>query len=313
MSWFPPLERINAEIFTGMPGHFRRAKRSDWADANKGGAQIDSFLEGPSFDLEGFLYVTDIPHGRVFRISPDGDWSLVAEYDGWPNGLKIGPDGRIIITDYKKGLMRLAPQAGAVEPYYVKIRSESFKGVNDLVFARNGDIYFTDQGQTGMQDPSGRVYRLTADGRLEKLIDNCPSPNGIALDVEEKHLFVALTRACQIWRAPITRDGVLGKVGVFAHTPGGVSGPDGLAINRENGLIIANPGHGCAWVTDRFGVPLFCVLSPTGRTVTNVAFSPANPHMLYMTESETGHILRARLPVAGHLLASHQGSSHEQR
>lgn len=30
----------------------------------------DSFLEGPSFDRAGNLYVVDIPYGRVFRISP---------------------------------------------------------------------------------------------------------------------------------------------------------------------------------------------------------------------------------------------------
>lgn len=54
-----------------------------------------------SFDRAGNLYVTDIPFGRVFRISPAGEWTLVTEYDGWPNGLKIHKDGRIFITDYK--------------------------------------------------------------------------------------------------------------------------------------------------------------------------------------------------------------------
>jgi sugar lactone lactonase YvrE len=43
--------------------------------------------------------------------------------------------------------------SGKVSPFYTHIRSESFKGLNDLVIASNGDIYFTDQGQTGMQDP----------------------------------------------------------------------------------------------------------------------------------------------------------------
>jgi gluconolactonase len=64
-------------------------------------------------------------------------------------------------------------------------QSESFKGCNDLTFARNEDLYFTDQGQTGVHDPSGRVYRLTAGGNLVRLIDNCPSPNGLVLDPDE--------------------------------------------------------------------------------------------------------------------------------
>ena len=48
--------------------------------------------------------------------------------------------------------------------------SERFKGPNDLVFARNGDLYFTDQGQTGPHDPMGRVYRLRPAGRLNCLL-----------------------------------------------------------------------------------------------------------------------------------------------
>jgi gluconolactonase len=45
--------------------------------------------------------------------------------------------------------------------------------------ASNGDVYFTDQGQTGLHDPTGRVYRLAPDGRLDCLIDTGISPNGL--------------------------------------------------------------------------------------------------------------------------------------
>jgi hypothetical protein len=76
---------------------FRKSRRSGWADANRGCLEIDSFLEGPSFDREGRLYVTDIPFGRVFRIDPGGEREQITEYDGWPNGLKIHRDGRIFI------------------------------------------------------------------------------------------------------------------------------------------------------------------------------------------------------------------------
>src|SRR5262245_26540153 len=69
------------EVFTAMPEKFRRrGVRTAWADANRGGAETDSFLEGPVFDALGNLYVADIPYGRVFRIDPAGDWALVAEF-----------------------------------------------------------------------------------------------------------------------------------------------------------------------------------------------------------------------------------------
>lgn len=301
MGWFAEPRRLRAEVYSRLPDHFRVRTASAWADANKGGEPIDSFLEGPAFDRAGNLHLVDIPHGRIFRVAPSGDWLLVAQYDGWPNGLAIDPEGRILIADYRRGLLALDAVTGAVSPLVPHVRSESFKGLNDLVIARDGSIYFTDQGQTGMQDPSGRVYRWTSDRRLERLLDTCPSPNGIALSPSGGHLFVAMTRACQIWRMAVTRDAIMSKVNVFCHTPGGVSGPDGLAATEDDGLVVANPGHGCAWVLDGFGVPFLKVESPTGRAVTNVAFAPHDPQILIMTESESGTVLAAHLPVRGHV------------
>src|SRR3546814_3636112 len=95
---------------------------------------MHSFLEGPSVDREGNLYLVDIPYGRILRVARDGTFSLAAEYDGWPNGLKIHKDGRIFIADHKIGIMVLDPVSGRVEPYLTQIRREGLKGVNDLVF-----------------------------------------------------------------------------------------------------------------------------------------------------------------------------------
>ena len=85
----PPQVR-DTEVFTRLPERFRRTGvRSAWADANRGGAPTDSFLEGPVFDDEGRLHVCDIPFGRVFRIDAQGGWTLLAEWDGEPNGMKF--------------------------------------------------------------------------------------------------------------------------------------------------------------------------------------------------------------------------------
>ncbi|MBE7199532.1 MAG: SMP-30/gluconolactonase/LRE family protein, partial [Parafilimonas terrae] len=203
MSFFAPPPAVTAEIFTRLPDRFRKVRPTAWANANRGGHAIDSFLEGPVFDRAGRLYVTDIPFGRIFRIDQAGEWDLVAEYDGWPNGMKIHRDGRIFITCYKRGLMLLDPDTGAVTPFLDTAGSEGFRGVNDLTFAKTGDLYFTDQGQTGLQDPTGRVYRLRPSGELTCLVDTVPSPNGIVIDDAMGSLFVAVSRAQQIWRIPL--------------------------------------------------------------------------------------------------------------
>jgi gluconolactonase len=305
-----PVPLIATEQFSSLPAQFRRTdEHSVWAEFNRGGAAIDSFLEGLSFDREGNLYLVDIPFGRVFRISPAGDWALVAEYAGWPNGLRIASDGRIFIADYRQGLMHLDPASGEVSVVLPHRNTEGFKGLNDLVIASNGDILFTDQGQTGLHDPTGRVYRLRADGRLDLLLSNVPSPNGIVLDAEEKVLYVAATRGNCIWRGPLMPDGTLSKVGNFFQLYG-PTGPDGLAMDSAGNLAIAHPGSGSVWLVDPQGEAIARVKGPAGSFITNLAYGydadgRAN-EWLYMTESNNGAILRAKMPVRGRTLVSHR-------
>lgn len=298
----PP--EVKAEVFARLPESFRvRARRSRWVEQVRQGEPTDSFLEGPSFDREGDLYVVDIPYGRVFRVSPRGEWSLVAEYDGEPNGLKFHRDGRIFITDYRNGLMLLDPASGRVTPVLERPGIEPFKGLNDLVFAANGDLYFTDQGATGVHDPTGRLFRLRAGGQLETLLDNVPSPNGVVLNPEETILYLAVTRANCVWRVPLPRDGNLTRVGVFVQLSGGV-GPDGLAMDEEGNLAVAHFGLGTVWLFSRLGEPLYRIRSAAGLGTSNLAYGGADRRTLYITDSLTGSILTARLPAPGRLMYS---------
>lgn len=303
---YAPPEIIQTEIFARLPDKFRRKDPDNpWVIVNRRGLPADSFLEGPSFDRNGQLYIVDIPYGRIFRISPAGEFTLVAEYDGEPNGLKIAKDGRIVITDYRHGLMLLDPASGNVSSLLERRWSERFKGVNDLVFAKNGDIYFTDQGQTGMHDPTGRVYRLRVDGTLDLLLNNVPSPNGLVLNGAEHILYVAATRGNNVWRVPLMPDGTVSKVGIFVQLSGSLGGPDGMAMDQDDNLAIAHAGLGTVWIFSRMGEPLYRVKSCAGLATTNVAYGGPDNKTLYITESETGSILQARLPVAGRPMASH--------
>jgi gluconolactonase len=224
------------EPFTTMPDALRRPQRSDWADANRGGAVTDSFLEGPVFDAAGHLYVADIPWGRVFRIDPQGAWTLVAEYDGEPNGMKFLDARTLLITDYKNGLMRLDVATGRISAHLLRRNSERFKGVNDLVFDAEGNLYFTDQGQSGLHDPSGRLYRLR---------------------------------------------------------------PDGLAVDDQGRLLVANPGLGLVWVLNHRAEPVLVLRGEPGSSLTNLAFGGADRRTLYVTDSTHGRILRATLEAPG--------------
>ncbi len=294
---------VETRVHTEMPARFRRAVVTEWSRANKRGERIDSFLEGPCLDPSGNLYVTDIPHGRIFRIGPDLEWEQVAEYDGEPNGLARHPDGRLFIADYKQGLLALDPVTSVVEPVLPRRNSERFKGINDLQFARNGDLYFTDQGQTGLQDPTGRVYRLAASGRLDCLLSNGPSPNGLVLSEHEDVLFVAMTRDNSVWRLPLLPDGSISKVGRFAQFHG-TSGPDGMAADAAGNVLLAHASLGAVLVLDAQGVLVARLVSCRGSTVTNLAFGGPDRRTALITESATGTILAADWSAAGLPLAA---------
>jgi gluconolactonase len=237
----------------------------------------------------------------VFRISTRHEWELVVEYDGWPNGMKLHRDGRFFIADYRRGLVALDPRSGRVEPLLESAYSESFKGLNDLHFASSGDLYFTDQGQTGITDPTGRVFRLRADGRLDRLAGNVPSPNGITLNTRNTQVYVAVTRAQQVWRLPLMADGQPSKTGVAIQLSGGHAGPDGIEMDAEDGLVVCHLGVG-VWRFDANGLPTHLVHAAGHRLLTNVAFGGPDRKTLYITDSLNGEILTARMPVAGTVL-----------
>jgi gluconolactonase len=288
-----PPRLIETTVISTMPDQFRRkGVRSEWADANRPGQPTDCFIEGPSFDASGHLYIVDIPFGRIFRVAPDGAWSLVVEYDGWPNGLKIHPDGRVFVADYMHGIMELDVRAGSMRSVLTSRNSESFRGCNDLHIAGNGDIYFTDQGQTGLHDPTGRVYRLSAAGRLDCLIDTGISPNGLVLDPAGTVLFVAMTRDNAVWRMPLMKDGNVAKVGRFCSTFG-TSGPDGLTMDKAGRLFVAHASLGHVFVFAPNGELIARIKSCAGPSCTNVAIGGNNRDRLYITESVTGSVLVA--------------------
>lgn len=186
--------------------------------------------------------------------------------------------------------MLLDPSTGKVQPKITRRHLERFKGPNDLIVDSKGNIYFTDQGQTGMTDPTGKVYRLSTSGKLDCLVENGSSPNGLVLSKDEKFLYVAMTRANQVWRLPLYEDGTTTKVCVFFQSFGNV-GPDGLTLDEEGSLFICQPSLGSVFVVDAKGIPKARIASGTrGINLTNCCFGGPEGKTLYITDSVEGNI-----------------------
>jgi gluconolactonase len=105
-----------------------------------------------------------------------------------------------------------------------------------------------------------------------------------------------------VWRVPLMPDSTASKVGIFVQLSGGLGGPDGLAMDDDDNLAIAHAGLGTVWLFSRLGEPLYRIRSCTGLATTNLAYGGPDRKSLYITESETGTILVAKLPVPGRVM-----------
>ena len=310
----PPL--IETEVFAELPRELHRPEKlSAWVAARRAGSShgrsnamssSGSWLVGPSFARDGTLYCADIPYGRILRLDAQKRWDVFAEYDGEPSGLKIHRDGRLFVADHKRGLLVFDPKSARMEVLLERANHEPLKGLSDLTFARNGDIYFTDQGQSALQNPSGRVYRLRASGEVDLLFDGLEGPNGLVLNREENILYVSVTRANRIVSIPLLPDyGGVSKCGIFIQLSGSPNGPDGLAVDRDGNLVVVIAGFGTAWVFSRLGEPIYRLKSAAGMSTTDAAYGGPDGRTVFITEAERGVVLTTRLPVAGKPMFSH--------
>ncbi|MBD3624779.1 MAG: SMP-30/gluconolactonase/LRE family protein [Rhodobacteraceae bacterium] len=254
---------------------------------------MHSFLEAAFFDAAGDLWLSDVPYGRVFRVTPAAEWTVEHHIDGQPHAMRIAPDGRRIAVDYRHGLIRLTDAT-----FFEVLATgdpEPFLGLSDMAYGPDGALWFTDSGRTSLNDPRGRVYRWK-DGRLRRVLDCVPYANGIAVSPDNAWVYVAATRANQVWKLS-TRlpDTGLPMVGTYLPLSGGL-GPDGLACNSLGWLAVAQAQAGRARVFDELGDPIAEVRLPRGLWTTSVTFDPADPYRLIIVDAQFAGVFTCILP-----------------
>ncbi len=299
----PPA--IGTTLLARLPERFHITGRTSGRYANR-----KFYLEGPALARDGTFYFTDVPWGRIFQITPDGELSLFLEYDGEPNGLKIHKDGRLFVADYKNGILAIDPKTKKMEPYVIQVANERLRGPNDLTFANNGDLYFTDQGNSDIQRQRGRVVRVRANGAVEIILADIESPNGLVLSPDQQSLYVAVTRTNSVWKVPLevppglVGNTLVGTSGIFIQMSGG-TGPDGMAVDEAGNLAVAHTGLGVLWLFSPLGEPLLRVNTCAGLSIANIVYGGNDRKTLYIVESATGSILTAQMPVAGQTMFAH--------
>ncbi|MFM8274781.1 MAG: SMP-30/gluconolactonase/LRE family protein [Gemmata sp.] len=223
------------------------------------------WAEGPVWDRKASaLLFTDIPNNRIVKWSATGGAKEFLKPSGYTgkeefkggepgaNGLAYDKDGNLILCQH--GDRRIARlKDGKFETIVDKYMGKRFNSPNDLVFAKSGDLYFTDPpyGLPGqMKDPAKEldfqgVYRLSAKGELTLLTKEMTRPNGIGLSPDEKTLYVANSDPDKaIWMAfPIGTDGALGQGKLLYDATADVKAspnkglPDGLKVDAKGNIF----------------------------------------------------------------------------
>lgn len=252
-----------------------------------------SFPEGPNFDREGNLYICNRWDGFIAKATPDGVYTQFVATGGKPNGARLHRDGRLFIADIGRREILSADADGVCTVLVDNYDGEPLLGPNDLVFDRDGALYFTDPGLGAKMVP-GAVFRWRPEGELSLLTSGQLYPNGLALNAAEDALFVAETGANRISRFAIRGDGTLGRAKVFAQFEGG-DGPDGIGFDIEGNLYVTHRGTGVVIVLDTMGETI-ARLPAGGSLPSNLAF---RGDALYVTEDETGAVYRLDIGVSG--------------
>ena len=251
--------------------------------------------EGPTWDRDrNCLYFSDVPGNTAYRwsrgtgvqvfLQPSGSANTEGFREPGANGLWLSRSGDLIICNHgERRIERRDFNTGVRTPLATEYGGKRFNSPNDVVEGPDGQFFFTDPpyGLEGLdnsplkEQAANGVYRLSADGQVERLLDDMTFPNGVALSPDSATLYVSQSDP----NAPLLREVGLDADGnvrsdrilfdatpyMSEETPGL---PDGLAVTAEGHIFLAGPG-GVLVLDDEGGV-LGRIL--TGRASANCAF-----------------------------------------
>lgn len=271
--------------------------------------EVPSYCEGVVFDHEGRGYVSW--GDTITQFTLDGKQQVWAK-TGAPNGHKILADGTHLVCDASRhAVLRLDASGKLLEPASTECDGKPLRGPNDLTLdPRNGGFYFTDPGESGLENLIGTVHYVDSKGKTQLVAGGLAFSNGIVVSLDGKRLLVAESQKNRVLEYPILSPGKVGSMRVFADLPRHESGrwqddqPDGMCLDATGNLYVAH-----------YGMKQVQVLSPEGkllarydggnRTTSNVAFGGPQMDQLFITgglEAEGGSpggLFRIDLKVKG--------------
>jgi gluconolactonase len=250
-------------------------------------AEVPGYSEGVVVGRDGAIYVSDVYHGTIYRVGPEGEpreWAKT----GAPNGHKILPDGTHLVCDgSQRAVLRLDSAGKIMGKASAECDGKPLRAPNDLTLDPRGGFYFTDPGGSSRDNPVGTVHYTDARGKTHLVADGLAFPNGIALRPGGRTLLVGESGHNRILAYDLAAPGKVRHRRVFATLPTKAGDqianePDGICLDAAGNLYVAH-----------YGMRQVQVLSPAGKllrryeagnlTTSNVAFGGARMDQLYVT------------------------------
>ena len=268
------------------------------------------WAEGPVWipELNGILF-SDVPNNKAYLWTEKKGLSLFLYPSGMTNhapnnksagsnGLGLDSDGNLILCQHgDRSISRLNSWFFEVPKYDVLVDHFNGKWLNspnDLVFDKQGSIYFTDPPyglRNGDEDDLKElnfngVFKWSAREEVKLVEKNMSRPNGIALSLDEKTAYVANSDPANdvIMAFDVLEDGFLnGRIffdgNILSQTREGLF--DGLKMH-SSGIIFAT-GPGGVLLLDSMGVHLGTIMP--GKKTANCSFD-RDEQYLYLTSTD---------------------------
>ncbi len=278
------------------------------------------FTEGPAWH-RGELWFSDLRANKIYSITPQGKLTMqldraggVASFDSryfrGSNGIVTAPDGSLLVAQHSGHRIIKVDDKMQVTSFLDKFEGKALSSPNDMVYAQDGGLYFSDPPYfyadpvTGKGDPdkapgktqsTNNVYHYK-NGKLTAVIRDLPRPNGIGLSPDGKTMYVANTENPKtLWRYDVRPDGTVTNKRQFANwnSDSRVGLPDGVKVDTAGNIYASGPGG--IRILNPQGKELGQILLPDDAA--NMAFGGADMKTLYITASSA--IYRIDLATAG--------------
>lgn len=210
------------------------------------------------------------------------------------NGLTLDPQGRLVLCQHgDRRVARLNDDGRTFTTVVDKYEGKRFNSPNDLVYDKNGNLYFTDPpyGLEGKNDDPKKeldfngVYLLRKSGELVLLTKEFTYPNGVALSPDQKTLYVAQSdpKAAIVKAMDVKPDGTVSNSRVLFDATSMVGQrkglPDGLKVDRRGNLFVTGPGG--VLILSKDGKHLGTIA--TGEATANCGWGGPDGSELYIT------------------------------